>query len=193
MKPIAPLMIEHRLIERMIEVLKSELENIEKYDRVNPVLIDYAVDFIRTYADQTHHGKEEDILFRELKKKNLSPEHERIMNELIGEHKIGRKTTMDLVRANKKYIQGNRAISATIFEKIDFLVDFYPRHIEKEDKHFFIPVMDYFSEEEQAAMLKEGRVFDRKMIHKKYQKIISDFEKDYNISSEEHSDIIDFL
>ncbi len=193
MKPIAPLMIEHRLIERMIEILKSELENIEKYDRVNPVLIDYAVDFIRTYADQTHHGKEEDILFRELKKKNLFPEHERIMNELIEEHKIGRKTTMELVAANTKYIQGNRSIIATIFEKIDFLVDFYPRHIEKEDKRFFIPIMDYFSEEEQAAMLEEGRVFDRKMIHRKYQKIILDFEKDYNISSEEHSDRIDFL
>jgi len=35
------------------------------------------------------------------------------------------------------------------------LLDFYPRHIEKEDKHFFIPCMEYFSEAEKEAMLKE--------------------------------------
>ena len=188
MKPIAPLMIEHRLIERMILILKSELLNIEKFDRVNPILIENAVDFIRTYADQTHHGKEEDILFRELKKKKLSAEHERIMNELIEEHKIGRKTTKELVQANTEYIEGNKSSLSTIFEKIKFLVDFYPRHIEKEDKHFFIPVMKYFKDDELAIMLEEGHTFDRKMIHKKYRKSVEDFEKQYEIETKKHPD-----
>ncbi|MFX1339996.1 MAG: hemerythrin domain-containing protein, partial [Promethearchaeota archaeon] len=72
MLPIGPLMIEHRLIERLINVLQVELENIEQSNEVNPFFIDLSVDFIITYADQTHHGKEEDILFRELKNKEIS-------------------------------------------------------------------------------------------------------------------------
>lgn len=61
-----PIMIEHRLIERMISVVKRTLTKITSAEEVDPVFIDTAVDFIRIYADRTHHGKEEDILFREL-------------------------------------------------------------------------------------------------------------------------------
>jgi len=42
--------------------------------------VDVAVDFIVTYADRTHHGKEEDILFRDLQDKNLLEADRRGMN-----------------------------------------------------------------------------------------------------------------
>lgn len=169
-------MIEHRLIERIINVLQIELEKIEESKKVNTFFIDLSVDFIRTYADQTHHGKEEDILFRELKNKNLTSEHQKIMNELIEEHKFGRKITKELVDAKERYINGEREALKDIIEKIKILIDFYPKHIEKEDKHFFIPVMNYFTEEEKDKLLKEFQIFDRRMIHRKYDKIVSDFE-----------------
>ena len=49
--------------------------------------------------------------------------------------------------------------------EVEKLVKFYPMHIEKEDKHFFISVMNYFSAKEQSAMLEQFWVFDRNMIH----------------------------
>jgi len=49
---------------------------------------------------------------------------------------------------------------------MEVLIEFYPKHIEKEDKHFFQPVMTYFSQEELTSMLEKGRRFNRKMIHK---------------------------
>ncbi|MBN2297153.1 MAG: cation-binding protein, partial [Deltaproteobacteria bacterium] len=61
MKPIGPLMWEHRLIEKMLSLFEKEIQRINDTGEVNPVFIDTAVDFIRTYADRTHHGKEEDI------------------------------------------------------------------------------------------------------------------------------------
>jgi len=152
------------------------------------------VDFIRTYADQTHHGKEEDILFRELKKREISPEHDKIMKELIDEHILGRKTTGELVDANKKFAQGDQDAIKRIIEKIEFLVDFYPKHIEKEDKHFFIPIMHYSKKKEQDALLPEGQAFDRKMIHRKYNAMIIEYEKEREISSEKQkSDWIDYI
>ncbi|MBD3227828.1 MAG: cation-binding protein [Candidatus Lokiarchaeota archaeon] len=187
MKPIGPLMIEHRLISRMIKVLKMELSKIRSNKEVDPVFIDIVVDFIRFYADKTHHGKEEDILFRELKKKDLSKIHEKTMNDLIKEHIFARKTTGNLVEAKEKYIKGDTEKLKEIIEMIETLVEFYPNHIETEDKHFFIPVIDYFTEEEQNQMLEEGRIFDRKMIHRKYEHIVSEYEDMLDITSKRES------
>ena len=61
MKPIGPLMIEHRLIERIVDLLKRNLVKIKETTQVSYIFIDAAVDFFRTYADRTHHGKEEDV------------------------------------------------------------------------------------------------------------------------------------
>ena len=43
---------------------------------------------------------------------------------------------------------------------METLIKRYPVHIEKEDKHFFIPSMEYLSMQEQTAMLEEFREFD---------------------------------
>lgn len=177
MLPIGPLMIEHRLIERMIEVIKKELQRIEQDRDVEAQFIDTVVDFIRTYADLCHHGKEEDILFRELKKKPLSTEHQRIMEELVEEHVRGREITGRLVDGNIGYLKGDKNSMDEIIECLKTLVEFYPKHIEKEDKHFFIPVMDYFSKDEKDVMLKEGHDFDQKLIHEKYKNMVMEAEK----------------
>ena len=86
MQPIGSLMIEHRLIERMISLMDKEVERIEKNSVINQSFIDTALDFIQTYADRAHHGKEEEILFRDLSKKKLSDIDKRVMNELIQDH-----------------------------------------------------------------------------------------------------------
>ena len=57
MKPIGPLMWEHRLIEKMLRLFDGEIIKINENNKVDTVFIDMAVDFIRTYADSTHHGK----------------------------------------------------------------------------------------------------------------------------------------
>jgi hemerythrin-like domain-containing protein len=66
------LMIEHRLIERMIFQVKIALGRIPREGGVDPRFIDIVVDFVRTYADRTHHGKEEDLLFGALASRPLS-------------------------------------------------------------------------------------------------------------------------
>ena len=84
MKPRGQLMIEHRLIEKLL-AKAAELSTRVREENYDPVLIDSIVDFIKTYADRTHHGKEEDILFRELEEK-LSGGSLAAMNDLIAEH-----------------------------------------------------------------------------------------------------------
>jgi hemerythrin-like domain-containing protein len=172
MQARGPLMIEHRLIERMIALIEGKLEQIDSSGEVDPSFVDTAVDFIRVYADQTHHGKEENILFRDLGKKDLSDDDRKVMNELIAEHVFGRKTTKALADANNGYRNGDASALADISEKLRTLIDFYPRHIEKEDKVFFPASRAYFTDEEDQAMLDEFWEFDRKMIHEKYRSVI---------------------
>ena len=177
MLPIGPLMIEHRLIEKMLAVIQKEIDRSEKQNKINPEFIDLAVDFIRIYADRCHHGKEEDILFRDLNKKPLTQEYKKIMKELVEEHQQGRKTVADLVEAKRQYLKGDQEALSIMLDRLKFLIDFYPKHIEKEDKHFFMPIMKCFSPEEKEAMLQEEWEFDKNLIHLIYKNKISDAEK----------------
>jgi hemerythrin-like domain-containing protein len=176
MKLIGPLMWEHRLIEKMLHFFPAKIAEIEKTSKVDPVFIDTAVDFIRTYADRTHHGKEEDILFRDLAKKKMTPEHAKIVQELVDEHIYARTTVGRLVEAKDRYLNSDGSAIKTVIGCMIELAQFYPKHIEKEDKHFFFPCMDYFTKEEQDTMLQEFWEFDRNMIHEKYRKVVERLE-----------------
>jgi len=184
MQPIGPLMIEHRLIERLLLLVQREFQRIRdnvavdpEFAFVDPEFIDTAMDFIRTYADRCHHGKEEDILFKALAEKNLSPEHRRTMEDLIKEHAWARETTAGLVKAKDGYLMEKPGALDDLMDHLEKLVEFYPRHIDKEDKHFFIPCLTYFSEAEQADLLARMHEFDRLLIHEKYRGLVEGMEQ----------------
>lgn len=180
MLPIGPLMIEHRLIERMIELINTELVKIRETKQVKPRFIDAAVDFLWVYADRTHHGKEEDILFRELesKKSELAKKHLQRMNELVREHIYARSEVGAVVELNQRIINGDQKAVDKLINHLQNLIKFYPNHIEKEDKDFFIPCMEYFSKKEQQAMLDEFWEFDRQMIHERYKAVVDALENE---------------
>ena len=171
------LMKEHRLIEQIVPVMQTELKHIS-YDReVHPLFIYDAVDFFRTYADRLHHGKEENILFAQLKDKELSSEHERIMNELIEEHRYARRTVGNLVTATEKWSHGDKQALTRVAECLNGLCELYPRHIENEDRNFFMPTLEYFTKSEREKILNEGRDFDRQFIHMTYKEKMDSLKK----------------
>lgn len=177
MMPIGPLMIEHRLIERMIRLLDQKVRQAAQLRTVDPGFVDDAIDFIKTYADRLHHGKEEDILFRELLKKPITAEHRRMMDELVQEHVYSRQTTSQLASAKTRYVTGDPHAIDDIIGHAKELVRLYPAHIAREDKAFFIPVMNYFSDAERDAMLQESSEFDRRFVDLKYRGLIEGLEK----------------
>ena len=175
--PVDALMKEHRLIERMISQMRKELITMKSKQDVNSTFINVVVDFVRVYADRCHHGKEEGVLFRELSGKQMTSEHAEMMRELINEHVYARKTTANLNEAKEMYVEGNEDARNDVWKLLNDLVEFYPKHIEKEDRRFFYPSMDYFSPQEQETMLDEFRDFDRKIIHEHYTKVLDELEK----------------
>lgn len=172
-------MIEHRLIEKMLRIAGSGLDIIIKNKKVNPVFIDIVVDFIKTYADRTHHGKEEDILFKKLENKKLSIDDSRAMNDLISDHLIARKAVSGIAEANDRYTAGDLTAIDMIIDNLSFLINFYPGHIIKEDKIFFPNTEKYFTDEELIEMLDDFRDFDKEMIHEKYIKLYDSLKLKY--------------
>jgi len=177
MLPIGPLMIEHRLIERMVSLLKKEAEKREAKDEMNINFIGIAVDFFRFYADRCHHGKEEDILFRDLQAKPLSPEHKKMIEGLLQDHVHARELVGKLDNGRLRYLQKDTNAAKDIQECLKKLIDLYTVHIQKEDKQFFIPAMVYFNKKEQDTMLCEFGEFDKMLIHEKYKKLVEQIEK----------------
>ncbi|HVP18266.1 MAG TPA: hemerythrin domain-containing protein [Spirochaetia bacterium] len=172
MKPRGLLMIEHRLIEKMLGVVAKEAGRIRNGAAVDPLFIDAAVDFIRVYADRTHHGKEEDILFHELGRKALSAKDSATMNELVDEHRQAREKVKALVSAQERFQAGDAEAVQDIISIMGWLADFYPRHIRKEDRDFFPGTESYFSAAELDRLLGSFGDFDGKMIHEKYQSVV---------------------
>ena len=177
MMPIGELMIEHRLIERVINQMRKELEIINSAHSVQLIKIHQIIDFINNYADKCHHGKEEDILFRELDGKELSAEHRKIINELIQDHIFGRDILGKLINAARDYEKGYPGAFEMIVDCLKKLTDFYPKHILKEDKSFFLPCMEYFTGFEKEEMLGKFNEFDKAMFHSMYKKIVEKIEE----------------
>ena len=122
MAPIDALIEEHKLIDRMLNLMKEKLTKIKIAGLVDSGFTATWVDFFRIYADNCHHGKEENILFRNLRKKQLSQELTKTMDELIEEHIYVRTIVNELSTSYRSISKiGKSALKRTI-ESIEDIV-----------------------------------------------------------------------
>jgi len=176
MKPIGLLMVEHRLIERAVEQIRASAKEC-KQNNVCFTDLGQLIDFLSSYADLCHHGKEEKILFVECEGKHLPADLKNLMHELIHEHVAFRKMRERMVVFNQEMACG-RTVN---LEKLDELIEVFcsrlQEHIKKEDTLFFPQAMKYFNADEQSQMLDKFRNFDQGVMHEKYRLLISELEE----------------
>ena len=171
-------MIEHRLIERMVALMRDRLEGLKAGAEPDTDFIERASDFLAVYADRCHHGKEEDILFRDLRDKDLTHEHRRVMDGLVSDHQFARAQKRAMLAASRRFAAGEQGAADEVRESLEALVNLYPDHIATEDDEFFPAAMAYLTQDEQAAMLEEFREFDRQLIHETHKAIVEAMEQD---------------
>lgn len=170
-------MIEHRLIDRMLSLMRDEIDRIGRFQFVDTAFLESAVYFTREYADNCHHGKEEQIYFKALESRPLTAELRKTMSDLIQEHAFVRKTVDDIEHAKESYQRGEKNGLADVIAALNIITIFYPQHEEKEEKHFFYPSMEYFSKEEKDRMLRDFEAFDSRLFHKENRRLIEQLEK----------------
>ena len=168
-KPIGILMIEHRLIERALNALEQKAASTDP-----PDVIAFAelIDFFGTYADATHHGKEEDIMFAVADHLNLAPELVRVLAELRQDHVRFRGYRKIMAAANRRLARGDQG---SLEELVATAREFVPRlreHIKKEDKVFFKGFDELQSDRDREAMKKQFLAFDAERLHETYQRVV---------------------
>jgi hemerythrin-like domain-containing protein len=174
--PIERLTREHRLLDRMLAVIESQLARPGDRNTFDLELLDDIIDFMRTYADLIHHGKEEAILFARLAAKPMSDEHRRILADLVADHRKVRERTTLLVAARRLHFRGSSDALAKVADVLRELLAFYPQHVLTEERHFFVPCMEYFSDAERAQMLHDMDEFDRKVFQEQYARLVESLE-----------------
>jgi hemerythrin-like domain-containing protein len=88
-KPIETLMNEHRLIEEVLDSLEAFAKTVDKGTDDDRRSAGQFAQFFRSFADRCHHGKEEDLLFKELTKMGMPAESGPI-GVMLHEHELGR-------------------------------------------------------------------------------------------------------
>ncbi|MBU2541614.1 MAG: hemerythrin domain-containing protein [Candidatus Omnitrophica bacterium] len=173
MSPIQFLVIEHKLIERAgVQMLnkskdwrgdKSCLQDLSQF-----------IDFLCSYADLGHHGKEERILFAECELKNLSVDLKNLMEELKLEHVGFRKMQEKMCYFYQQFKQGDFADSYELDSLIQDYHSLLKLHEGKEESVFFPKSIKLFSESEQKIILERFSDFDQAILHEKYRQLVSD-------------------
>lgn len=138
MNAIKTLVDEHDNILRLLDVV--HIASMEALCGAPVVTDDFReiIDFIRKYADRTHHGKEEDYLFKAMVDELGTVAENLIRYGMLVEHDIGRLYVSDLDEALTRY-DGNPdgeaklaiIVAAGSYEQL------LRRHIQKENDVVF--------------------------------------------------------
>ena len=103
-KPTQDLIEEHSGIILMLRIMEKVAEKLKAGESVDEGHLSKIVEFLKNFVDKCHHGKEEGILFPELIKNS---ENEKLVNELLGEHKTGRDFIRGITESLTNYQKGN--------------------------------------------------------------------------------------
>lgn len=103
-KPTKDLSLEHGGILQMLVIMEKISGRLKNGDDVKREHLEKIVEFLRNFADKCHHGKEENIFFPEMLK---NPANEKLVNELLGEHKAGRDLIRGMAESLDKFGAGN--------------------------------------------------------------------------------------
>lgn len=157
MRPTEILMNEHRVIEQVLDCLDAMVVACERDGRIAEEPARQAIDFLRTFADQCHHGKEENQLFPMMEARGYSPVQGPTA-VMRAEHVQGRsliRTMEDAIPAASRGEAPERTKWMAAARDYSFLLR---QHIDKED-HCLFPMADQALHGKDQEEL--GRLFER--------------------------------
>lgn len=178
--PTEELKREHEVILRMLAVLSSASDRLERGEDVDPELFVQAVDFLRTFADKCHHSKEEKQLFVEMMAHGVSGEVGPI-SVMMREHQDGRAHVkkLDSLSGKKMTPATRKALVKTARAYVDLL----SKHIAKEDNVLYPLADQLLTDEDQERLEKAFAEVEEKImgpgVHEKYHAMIEEWETKY--------------
>ncbi len=153
-RPAEDLEHEHRIIERVVAGMAVLAEKLQGGIRVESEILNDLGEFLRVFAGDCHHGKEEKYLFPRLEKKGV-PVSGCPLAVLLSEHEKGRRLLADLKQTSDAYTRSGGANRDALVGTLHRLVELYPAHIWKEDYLLFPMSEKVLSAQDQEALAGE--------------------------------------
>lgn len=152
--PIQMLEDEHLIIAKVIGAAPVLADRLEAGQVVDVKTLHGVIEFMRTFADMYHHGKEEDLLFPTLVNKGISKQGCPI-GALTAEHTRGRVLVKELADAADTYQGGDPDAKKAVVKSLREIAALYPNHFWKEDYLLFPLTSKVLSLEEQQALYRQ--------------------------------------
>jgi hemerythrin-like domain-containing protein len=138
-KPTEVLEHEHLIIQKIVGAMAVLIERLELGIEVEAAVLTDVLEFMQTFADRCHHGKES-YLFKLLEKKRIAVSGCPI-EVLLQEHEKGRSLLAGLKLSSESYIRAPGAGAEALVGAFHALIELYSAHIWKEDFLLF-PMAD---------------------------------------------------
>lgn len=150
-KPTEELEREHLTIQKVVGAMEVLINRLEAgKDAEAAVLIDVS-EFLQTFADKFHHGKEESYLFKLLEKKGV-PLGGCTLEALLQDHEKCRSLLADLKTSSERYIRTPGTGREALVGVFRSLIELYTTHIWKEDFLLFPMADKILSDSEQKEL-----------------------------------------
>ena len=175
-KATALLSDEHRVIERVLAALeklteKPALASLDSWKK--------ALDFIRHFADQCHHIKEEKVLFPALEEHGI-PSDGGPVGMMLLEHEEGRSYVRAMAAAIVLLEAKNSAATESLFSSARAYIRLLREHIQKEDEILFRMADEVIPADEQKKLLAAFAQHEAEEmgagVHEKYLTIAREIE-----------------
>ncbi|MEK6561520.1 MAG: hemerythrin domain-containing protein, partial [Nitrospirota bacterium] len=154
---------DHRLIERMLDLLQSLAKKFDQGGDVPADSLKNISGFIKTFADNYHHGKEEELLFKAMEERGFPREGGPIGVMLI-EHDEGRGYTRALAESIEKYASGDNNAKKAVAENARNYSNLMSQHIPKEDGILYMMADNVLPEPFQEELLKKFEVVEKEKL-----------------------------
>ena len=181
MKAIEIMNEEHKYILRMLKVVRKCCFRILQGEEIVYEDFDKIIDFIRNYADNHHHKKEEDILF--VKMVNyLGEAAEKAVNQgMLVEHDLGRLHVKELVTALEKVKDGEEEARLDVIANAISYTHLLQRHIDKEDRVIYKFAERNLNEDIKNTIDEECKCYEdnNEKTKNKYLLVLKELEEKY--------------
>ena len=161
--PTEMLEAEHRVIAKVIGAAPVLADQCDAGHAVDVDLLGAIVEFMRTFANQCHHGKEELLLFPALGRKGVPLQGCPVCQALAAEHARGRVLVKELADATDAQRRGEPGAKELVTSALRGIAALYPNHIWKEDYLLFPMTNKVLNLEEQQLLSGEFEKVDERI------------------------------
>ncbi|PKM95392.1 MAG: hemerythrin [Firmicutes bacterium HGW-Firmicutes-1] len=176
---------EHKYIKRMLQVVRKASLNILQGGGIDFNDFYQMIDFVRNYADNHHHGKEEKLLFNRMVEE-LGPLGEKLIRHgMLVEHDLGRLYMKDLEAALLKVRDGDEEAKIDVIANAVSYTNLLNRHIDKEDTVIYTFAQRSLSPESMNEINIACDKFEAEMevqkVQEKYIHLVETLEAKYKV------------